>query len=328
MRSWPWRSARGIVDHAAGSSIHHNIRILQSRGWVMSTLTETRNRADLLIVLGTTLRDTNPGFWSRIGSPAEAMFLAADETRTVVLIGDGLDATEVAGARIGDVVTLQCPDDRIGDVLGALRARLKGAQIAERELAGVTLAGIDGLAARIAKARYGVIAWAPGALPAATADLTIERATELIKDLSRAQRFAGLALGGAEGATTAVGVCTWQSGYPLRVSYESGAPDYDPDRNAIDRCLAEGEGDLLIWTASISPDIVPPATTLPLIVLGTPGLALDRPADVFIPVGTPGLDHKGRMIRVDGVVSLPLKAVTNAGLPRVADVAAAIKAAL
>jgi formylmethanofuran dehydrogenase subunit B len=49
---------------------------------------------------------------------------------------------------------------------------------------------------------------------------------------------------------------------------------------------------------------------------------------VFIPVGTPGLDHAGRLVRVDNVVSLPLKDLGRSELPSVADVAAAIEAKL
>ncbi len=63
-------------------------------------------------------------------------------------------------------------------------------------------------------------------------------------------------------------------------------------------------------------------------MLGTPGLKLAGEPDVFIPVGTPGLDHAGRMIRVDNVVSLPLKHLGRADLPVAADVLAAIEAAL
>jgi formylmethanofuran dehydrogenase subunit B len=71
-----------------------------------------------------------------------------------------------------------------------------------------------------------------------------------------------------------------------------------------------------------------PATDLPTIVLGTPGLKLTQPATVFIPVGTPGVDHAGRMIRVDNVVSLPLKDLGRSALPRVPDILASIQAAL
>ena len=49
---------------------------------------------------------------------------------------------------------------------------------------------------------------------------------------------------------------------------------------------------------------------------------------MFIPVGTPGVDHAGRLIRVDNVVSLPLKDLGRADLPPAADVLSAIEAQL
>ncbi|HET7852182.1 MAG TPA: formylmethanofuran dehydrogenase, partial [Methyloceanibacter sp.] len=87
-------------------------------------------------------------------------------------------------------------------------------------------------------------------------------------------------------------------------------------------------GDVLVWIASISPDLSPPLTDIPTIVLGTPGLKLPQVPAVFIPVGTPGVDHAGRLVRCDTVVSLPVKNLHRAELPRAADVLASIEAAL
>ena len=121
---------------------------------------------------------------------------------------------------------------------------------------------------------------------------------------------------------------SWQSGYPLRVSFASGKPDYDFTRYAIPKMLASGDGDLLVWLASFTPDLGPPATKIPTIVLGTPGLKLHSQPKVFIPVGTPGADVAGRIIRVDNVVSLPLKNLGRSNLPNAADIFAAIELAL
>jgi len=55
---------------------------------------------------------------------------------------------------------------------------------------------------------------------------------------------------------------------------------------------------------------------------------LKKTPDVFIPVGTPGMDHAGILVRCDNVVSLPLKNLNRAPLPRAADVLAALEAAL
>lgn len=318
----------GVVDHALSEAQYRNFKIVQSTGWIMSTLTETRNRADLFIIAGSDIHALHPRFFERIVSPPDSMFDMTAPKRTVVFIGKGLDRSGAKGSRIGEVITLACDNQRAGDVVALLRARLRGFDVAPPKSYGVKLAEIDALAELCRKAKYGVVVWAPPSLNFPHADLAVEQFTGLVKDLTQATRFAGLALGGAEGAITAAAVCTWISGYPLRVSYASGAPDYDPYRHAIGRMLQDGEGDLLLWIASISPTLLPPPTMLPTIVLGTPGLKLTGTPDVFIPVGTPGVDHAGRLVRVDNVVSLPLKDLGRAELPVAADVIAAIEAAL
>ncbi len=318
----------GIVDHALSEAQYRNFKVLQTTGWVMTTLTEARNRADLFIIAGSDIQALHPRFFETIVSPPASMFDVEAPKRTVVFIGKGLDRSGAKGSRIGEVVTIACDDARAGEVVALVRARLRGFRVKEPKLDGVTLADIDALADRCRNAKYGVVVWAPPSLNFPFADLAVEQFAGLVKDLNHTIRFAGLSLGGAEGAVTAGAVCTWISGYPLRVSYATGAPDYDPYRWSIGRMLQDKEGDLLVWIASISPELTPPKTDLPMIVLGTPGLKLAKEADVFIPVGTPGVDHAGRLVRVDNVVSLPLKDLGRADLPIAADVLAAIEAAL
>ncbi len=318
----------GIVDHALSAVGERNLRILQTSGWIATTLTETRNRADLIVIAGCDIHKLHPRFFERIVSPPDSMFDVTAKKRTVVFIGKGLDRSGAKGTQIGEVVTLACKDEEAGHVVALLRARLRGFRVTPPKQSGVTLAEIDALAERCRKAAYGVVVWAPPSLDFPHAELTVEQFTGLVKDLNPTTRFAGLSLGGAEGMPTAASVCTWISGYPLRVSYASGAPDYDPYRWDIGRMLEDGEGDLLVWVAAISPDLAPPPTKIPTIVLGTPGLALTAPPSVFIPVGTPGLDHAGRLIRVDNVMSLPLKDLGRAELPSAAEVLSAIEAAL
>jgi formylmethanofuran dehydrogenase subunit B len=318
----------GIVDHALSEAQYRNLKIMQTTGWTTTTLTETRNRADLFIIAGCDIHTLHPRFFEGIVSPPDSMFHVTAPKRTVVFIGKGLDRSGAKGSRIGEVVTLGCKDEQAGDLVALLRARLRGFRVKPPKIDGVTLAEIDALAELCRNAKYGVVVWAPPSLNFPFAELAVEQFTGLVKDLNLTTRFAGLSLGGAEGAATAAAVCAWQSGYPLRISYASGAPDYDPYCWNIARMLKDGEGDLLVWIASISPDFVPPATKLTTIVLGTPVLKLAHEPTVFVPVGTPGLDHAGRLVRVDNVVSLPLKDLGRSDLPAVADVLSAIEAAL
>ena len=318
----------GVVDHALSEGQYRNFKVLQSSGWVMTTLTEARNRADLFIVVGSDLHKLHPRFFERVVCAPVSMFEANPPKRTVVFIGKGLDTSGAVGPRIGDVITLDCPLDQVGDVIAALRAEIKGVSLKAQTVAGVPILQIADLAARCKKAAYGVMVWAPPGLAFANADLTVHLVSETVKELNVAGRFAGLSLGGNEGAVTAGAVCGWQSGFPLRVSFASGKPDYDPTRYAINRMLANGEGDLLVWVGAYTPDISPPATRIPTIVIGTPGLKLAGPPAVFIPVGTPGIDHAGRIVRCDNVVTLPLRNLHRSQLPSTASVLARIEKSL
>jgi formylmethanofuran dehydrogenase subunit B len=318
----------GVVDHALSEGQYRNFRVLQTRGWIMSTLTEARNRADLFIVVGSDIQKLHPRFFERIVNVEQSLLSETPAKRTVVFIGKGLDQSAVKGPRIGEVITLAADLERVGEVVGALAAEIRGAPLAQEAVAGVPVADIKALAARCRKAAYPVFVWAPPSLNFPNADLVVSTVSDLVKDLNVTGRAAGLALGGNEGAISAGAVSSWQSGYPLRVSFASGKPDYDFVRYAIPRLLANGEGDLLVWLASFTPDLGPPATQIPSIVLGTPGIRLASPPKVFIPVGTPGADHAGRIIRVDNVVSLPLRNLGRSSLPRAADIFAAIELAL
>ena len=342
----------GVIDHALSEGQYRNIKVVQMSGWIMSTLTEARNRADVFVIVGSDVHKLHGRFFDRIVCPGHSMFDDVPKKRDVIFIGEGLDTSGAKGNRIGEVINLQCRNDRLTEVLGALHARLRGLPVQTREaappkrggllssllpsrdtssapeVAGVKLSDIDRVAEKCEAAHYSVFVWAPPGLAFAQADLAVLLVADIVKELNLTTRSAGLSLGGNDGAPSAASCATWQTGFPLRVSFANGKPEYDSYRYSIGRMLAENEGDLLTWVSSFNPDLGPPATKLPTIVLGTPGLRLSQPPTVFIPVGTPGVDHAGCMVRCDNVVSLPLKNLGRAPLPRGADVIAAIEAAL
>ncbi len=320
--------ARGVVDHAYSEAQGRNFKVLQTSGYIMTTMTEARNRADLFII-ASDVHKFHPRFFERVICNQKSMFADPAPKRTIVFLGEGYDTSAATGERIGDVVHINCAKDRIGEVVSALRTLKKGSPVPAESIAGVPKAQIEDLLDRCHKADYGVIVWVPPGLDFPNADLTVHQICEFVKDMNVTQRFAGLSLGGNEGASTAASVCAWQSGYPLRVSYESGAPKYDPDLFAIPKLIASKQTDCLIWLSSFTTDLSPPVSDIPTIVLGAHDLKLPKEPDVFIPVGTPGIDHKGQLVRCDSVVSLPLRDLgRGSGLPRTVAVLAAIEAAL
>jgi formylmethanofuran dehydrogenase subunit B len=318
----------GVVDHVLSEVQYRNLKVLQTNGWITSTLTEVRNRADLIIMVGGDVQKFNPRFYERIVSPPDSMFDLKPVRRAIVFLGKAPVIALLKGPRVGDIVVLDCELPRLPELLSALRARLRGAKVHELDIPGITLADVEALAERCKAAKYGVFAWAPPGLDVPHADIIVQQVAEITKDLTAITRFAGLPLGGNEGVVTGAAVCTWLSGSPPRVSFASGQPDYDPYLYSISRMLAAGEGDLLIWLASFTPDLLPPKTKLPVILLATPGVKPPQTPDLFIPVGTPGVDHRGLMVRCDSVVSLPLRDLGRAELPAAADVLASIESAL
>lgn len=323
-------AAGGVIDHAMSESQHRNYRVLQRSGWVLSTLGEARNRADLFILLGSDVASYHPRFFERIVTNDTVMFGSDGKKRTVICIGENLDPSIAAakGGHVGEVIHLPVKSERLGELLVALTALQKGVALGADSIAGLPRAKVDDLLARMKAADYGVMVWVPSCLAFPNADLTVQAASDLLKDINLTSRFAGLSLGGNEGSASAAAVCAWQSGFPLRVSYASGAPIYDADRFSTSALLANGECDLLVWLSSFTTELMPPASNVPTIVLATPGFKAARQPEVFIPVGTPGIDHDGAVVRCDSSISLPLKNLGRAHLPRAEDVLEKIRAAL
>jgi formylmethanofuran dehydrogenase subunit B len=278
-----------------------------------------RNRMDLLMLVGTDAAGLMPRFFERCVWPRQALLQEALARRQVVYLGDAdrLEAAIAPGGRAAEIIG--CARHALGEVVGALRALLAGRRLQATEIGGIAGERLADLAERLKGARYAVIAWAAGELPAPHADLLVGNIAELIRALNATTRCLGLPLAGSDNVIGANQVCGWQAGVPLRTSFATGAPDYDPHRHAASRLLETGEADLLIWISSFRP-LPPPRSTAPAIVLGRAGEAPVSPPEVLIPVGTPGLDHPGSIHRTDGVVSLPLRELRDAGLPSVADV--------
>jgi formylmethanofuran dehydrogenase subunit B len=223
---------------------------------------------------------------------------------------------------------IPCDVSRLDEAFALLRAQLAGRALQAQAAAGVPATVWQSLADRMKSARYGVMAWAARDFDFPHAELTIQTMCELIKDLNQETRFSGLPLAGSDGDLTSDTVHLWQTGFGSRTAFGQGVPAFDVYHHATARLLASGEADALLWIASLNETRGPPQTSIPVVVLGRADLALDREPTVFIPVGIPGIDHAGHLIRADRVVALPLRQLRPAALPSVADAIMAIEVAL
>lgn len=306
-----------IIDHMHSEGAIRNVKVMQDYGWVMTTLAEIKNRADFIIFAGTNGIDNYPRFFERVIWNKNTLFKTNIKQRQIVYIGDQLNTSAGKSPTGRKPITINCKQDQIGEVVATLRALIVGHKIEQSNVAGIALETLMNLAGHMKNAKYGVIVWAPGELNFPHAELAIQAICGLIKYLNRTTRFAGFTLAGNDGGITATNVSAWQSGYPLRINFSNGFPEYDPYKYATKNVLRRKEADTLLWVSSFSTEVFPPKARIPTIVLATPSIKLKFRPDVFIPVGTPGIDHSGQLFRTDSVVALPLKKIRNANYPSV-----------
>ncbi len=317
-----------VVDNVNFTGARNNFLALQDSGWMNTTLAEVKNRCDVLLVFGTDLESFSPRFFERY-LWAESMFLDNPTQREVIYLGKAPSGTASTSPDGQKAQFFECATADLPEVVAVLRALVKKQPIRVGTVCGIALADLQGIADKLLTAHYSVVAWAAGALAYSQAELTVQTLSEMVKDLNNLNtRCSGLPLGGKEGDQTANQVCGWTTGYPTRTRFSSGYPEYDPYLNDTNTLLANGEADALVWVHAFNAKAIPPETNIPTIVVARSGMVFAKEPDVFIPIGTPGIDHAGHAFRMDNVVAIRLKKLRDSGLPSTAEALHAIEQAL
>ena len=317
------------IDHMNSKSSMRNLIVVQNSGWQVTTLTEVKNRVDLLLVIGTDIVSYFPRFFERNVWNKETMFDQDTSTREVVYLGGRNLDTSAGTSPSGKAPTvLPCDTANIPEVLAVLRALVLGKKLVVTKVAGIAVSDLAALAERLKAAKYAVVAWTSSALDFAHAELTIQNITGLIEKVNTTTRCAGLPLGGNEGDVSAYNTSSWISGYPYRMSYHRNYPDYEPYQYTTERMLAEQEADALIWISGLNPERSAPTSATPTVVIGHPEMQFAQEPAVFIPVAVPGIDCTGTQFRSDSSVSLPLHKLRDRALPTLGDVLSAIESSL
>ncbi len=317
------------VDNINFNAARRNLLALQDSGWMNTTLAELKNRCDVLLVVGCDPEAFAPRFFEHYLWNEEAMFLDNTASREIIYLGkapSGNASTSPSGRK---ATVLPCADADLPEVTAVLSALLKNRPLQTPSVAGIALADLQAIVDKLKAAQYGVVIWGAGALAFEQAELTVQTICNIVRDVNlQGSRCSGFPLGGKEGDQTANQVCGWTTGYPARVNFARGYPEYDPYLYDTQAMLKSGEADALLWVQTFNAGAVPPATTVPTIVVGRSGMKFEKEPDVFIPVGTPGIDHAGHAFRLDNVVAIRLKKLRDSSLPSTAEVLAAIEHAL
>jgi formylmethanofuran dehydrogenase subunit B len=317
----------GAVDPGNSDGMLRNVFTLQAGGYVATTLSEVKNRADLIVICGSDVVSRFPRFFERHVWNPESLF--GDKLdRRIVYLGRGLDVEAGVSPRGHRPEVIDCDPKRLGEIAGALRAILVHRPFQAAEVAGVKCATLQSLAQRMAHASYGVLIWVAAELDFPHAELIAQSLAALVVELNRKTRFAALPLGGRNGDVTALQVTIWQTGYPLRVGFDVNGPQFEPYLYQADALARRGEVDCAVWISSFDAGAAPPDWKIPTIALGRSATEFAREPQVYFPVGTPGIDHAGHVFRTDNVVAVRLRKLRDSTLPSAADILTRIGKAL
>jgi formylmethanofuran dehydrogenase subunit B len=286
---------RAEADGATSDTAASVLLAAQRRGRAGATLGEIKNRADVVLFWAVDPRERYPRFLERYAAAASSTHAAS---RAHLSVSVGPDRGP-AGAEIA----AEFPADRELDALAVMRAVIQG-----RKLEGLpeALVPAERLAERMLLGKYVAIVTdaEPGRRPRDDGRTdSLLGLTQQLNDRTRAALFGLRAGGNRTGVESAL---TWQSGYPMRVSFREGYPRYRPGRSGLDR-LAAGSVDALLVAGVATALGTLPLDAVPVVVIG-PGASTVAGARVAIDTGTAGIHESGMGYRMDEV-PLPLTPV-------------------
>jgi formylmethanofuran dehydrogenase subunit B len=297
---------------------------MQNSGWLTTTLAEVKNRADVILAIGTDITSTHPRFFEKLAWNTDSLF--DKPTPELIFLGaPEASAKENAAPDGKEPTIIPAEITQLPEVINALNSLLNGKKINVETVAGIPTNTLIALIEKLRTAKYAVIVWSASALKIPHAELTIQSIVQLISKLNENSRAAGLPLNSGDGDSSVNNVSTWLSGYPTRSRFNNGIPEYDTYHFAAAKQLASC--DALLWVSTFNPHPIPD-TQAPVIVIGHPDTKFERIPEVFIPVGIPGVDHNGQMFRMDSSITLPLKKLRDTNLPGLSEVIGKIEAKL
>jgi formylmethanofuran dehydrogenase subunit B len=272
----------GAVDHIHSGALLRDLAVTREAGMMVTTPNEARLRADVLLLIGADLVEAWPRLADRLSRVSAASPADPDTARRIIWLCPGRAGAKDIGMKQPQVIG-RSPAD-LAVVLAALRARLAGHPVGKTRIAAKLL---DGLAADLRGARFGVAVWSAAELD----ELAIEMLCSLVADLNTKTRFTGFSIAPADNALGVLQACGWMTGFPMRTGFGRGYPEHDPWRFDATRLVESGEADGALWISAYRGATPQWRRQVPMVALTAEGVSFRYAPRVHIDVGRPGTDH-------------------------------------
>lgn len=306
------RSLRGTLDRWDSDVSFDTFKAIQTHGAYMTSLAEARDRSDLLLVIGDdSLLESAPGLPESLSRSGIEDSQGGEQARSasVLLLGawgeTGIARWEQAGFRV----------TAIASQLDKL-PRMLSLAVREGERQGAT----SEVSRLLLEAKYTTVVWSPKDLTVSHRDLWISEMMRWILKRNETDRIGALVWN--DFGATFHQVCTWTTGYPGRVCFNTEVANYRPSEYSAKRWLERNRrsGSLVLWVDETLGDLpVELARSgVRTIAVGSSGLVAQRHGLEssgqelggessskwlrWIPAGVVGVDYVGSMFRGDQTV--------------------------
>jgi formylmethanofuran dehydrogenase subunit B len=215
------------IDCAESGHVFKNVLAIQRSGLNSVSLAEARDHSDFLMVIG------DDSMMAAVPRMPFALSNGRPGQQTALLLGDfSIAATEQWKKAGFDTWSVRCELATIPSSLAQWSRWSDSTASKPSNEASPT----NQLFERMATARYTTVVWSAETLQLEQADLWVERMLQWISSRNEDTRCAALPWTSLDG--TFQQVCTWLTGFPGRVAFRDGVPDYDPDRHSYEQWIA------------------------------------------------------------------------------------------
>ncbi|MFZ4470127.1 MAG: hypothetical protein ACOYOZ_12775 [Pirellula sp.] len=265
------------------------ISAMQRGGGYGVSLGEARDHAELWVVVGqdSLLEQT----------PRLASAMHRGESVPLLLLGHWSDASIQIFRDAGfDVICIEC---ELEDLPKRLGQWTRVGQTHSESQVGQWLL----------EAQYTVLLYAPSALDVESRDLWIEALDRWVLQRNETTRAVTLSWGTLQSSFHQT--CTWLTGFPGRIQFRQGIPQYDPHgyraKDWVDRQTANPQAksrSLLVWVDDSLEELPRELLELdlPKLIIGPNPGSSNQQADRWLPAGIVGVTHTVNMFRGDQTV--------------------------
>jgi formylmethanofuran dehydrogenase subunit B len=301
----------GILDNTASVCHGPSLLAIQDVGAPLSTLGEFKNRADLVIFWGSNPVHAHPRHLGRYSEFVRGYFRKDGRNDRFIVV---VDPRNTHTAQIADLYIPVKPGEDY-ELVNAIRAVLRGVELEEKDVSGVSMDKIKELVNILKSCKFGVIFFGMGLTHSLAHHRNIDAAISLTRELNDHTKFLLMPMRGHYNVTGANTVFTWNTGYAYSIDFSKGYPRYNPGEFSSVDLLMRDEVDASLIVASDPASNFPAASVKnmfkhPLIAIEPHETPTSAFADVILPAAFAGIETEGTAYRMDKV-PIRLRKVKN-----------------